>query len=171
MLTIRGCCYMPPRWLCTPSSHVQTMPTESALEQPRVDATNQAVCGSSPRWRRAALSVGAACQSTTAARNSLAANMIIAVATTVTWTAPTGGRSEAPEGALRALKWTPRATPIDSQKSKHDSARAIFTTTTPSRTLGRPTECASMRWSLEKYPTTTASTPYNEETRIAYRNA
>ena len=101
------------------------MPTESAQEQPSVDATNRAACGSSPRWRRTALSLAAACQSTTAARNSLVAIMIIAVATTVTWTAPTGGRPEAPEGAPRALKWTPRATPIESQNSEHAMTCAL----------------------------------------------
>ena len=113
---------MPPRWLCTPSSHVQT---KSAEEQPRIDATNRAACGSLPRWQRAALSLTAACQSTTAARNSLVAIMIAAIATPVTWTAPKGGRSEAPVSALRALKWSLTATQDESQNSKHDILRAM----------------------------------------------
>ena len=48
-----------------------------------------------------------------------------AVTTTATWMAPTGGRQQAPEGALRALKWTLTATQDESQKSEHDILRAM----------------------------------------------
>ena len=101
------------------------MLTEPAQELPCVDETKAATQGSSPQWRRAALAVTAASQSTTAARSSLCTIVTIVVTTTVTWTAPTRGPSEAAEGALWALKWTPRANATSSQNSEHDSRRAI----------------------------------------------
>ena len=152
MLANRGSCQMPPRWLYTPSSRVQTMLTEAAHEQPCVDATKEAAHGRSPRWRRAALALARAWKSATAARSSPYDIVTVAVAATVTWTAPTGGRSAAPEGAWRARGWTPKSTPIESQKSKHVTARAVAARNRWRRRRKLPKQPAAVICSLDCLP-------------------